>query len=76
LTLTAIGTTTPVLVQSSSARLRAQGIAPGETLMVGDRVDNDIAPARAQGWQTWRLGEGDGMSGGDWVQLAAALGLY
>ena len=23
--------------------------------MVGDRTDNDIEPARAQGWQTWKL---------------------
>ena len=63
----------PHVFRGLTARLRARGIAPGETLMVGDRVDNDIAPARAQGWQTWRLGEGDGASGGDWAQLAAAL---
>lgn len=56
-----------------TARLRARGIAPDEILMVGDRLDNDIAPAQAQGWRTWRLGEGDGRSGGDWAQLAAAL---
>ncbi len=56
-----------------TARLRARGIATNETWMVGDRPDNDIAPAQAQGWQTWRLGEGDGRSGGDWAQLAAAL---
>jgi FMN phosphatase YigB (HAD superfamily) len=23
--------------------------------MVGDRLDNDIEPARAFGWQTWQL---------------------
>jgi len=40
---------------------------------VGDRADNDIAPACAQGWQTWRLGEGDGVSGGDWARLAALV---
>lgn len=56
-----------------TARLRARGIAANETLMVGDRLDNDIAPAQAQGWQTWQMGEGDGRSGGDWAQLAAAL---
>jgi FMN phosphatase YigB (HAD superfamily) len=37
------------------ARLQARGIAPAETLMIGDRPDNDIAPAQAQGWQTWLL---------------------
>lgn len=63
----------PHVFRVLTARLRARGIAPDETLMVGDRADNDIAPARAQGWQTWRLGEGDGLSGGDWAQLAAAL---
>jgi FMN phosphatase YigB (HAD superfamily) len=36
-------------------RLRALGITPAQTLMVGDRLDNDIAPAQAQGWQTWLL---------------------
>ncbi len=38
-----------------SERLARRGIAPAETLMVGDRVDNDIAPAEAAGWKTWRL---------------------
>jgi FMN phosphatase YigB (HAD superfamily) len=37
------------------ARLQSRGIAPGETLMIGDRLDNDILPAQAQGWQTWQL---------------------
>lgn len=38
-----------------TARLEARGIRPAETLMVGDRLDNDIEPARAQGWRTWLL---------------------
>jgi FMN phosphatase YigB (HAD superfamily) len=38
-----------------TARLEARGIAPGETVMVGDRLDNDVEPARAFGWQTWLL---------------------
>ena len=65
----------PHVFRVLTARLRARGVAPGETLMVGDRTDNDIEPARAQGWQTWRLGEGDGRRGGDWGQLAAFLEL-
>ena len=65
----------PHVFRLLTARLLAQGIMPRETLMVGDRADNDIAPARAQGWQTWRLGQGDGLSGGDWAQLAVALGV-
>ena len=33
-------------------RLARRGIRPDETLVVGDRIDNDIEPARAQGFQT------------------------
>jgi FMN phosphatase YigB (HAD superfamily) len=36
-------------------RLEAHGISPMETLMVGDRLDNDVTPARLQGFQTWHL---------------------
>lgn len=51
--------------------LATRGISPAETLMVGDREDNDIHPARAAGWQTWLLTEtaGDGLSTGTWGQL-------
>lgn len=41
-----------------TARLEARGIAPAQALMVGDRSDNDIEPARAQGWQTFQVGTG------------------
>ena len=37
-------------------RLAALGIAPHETLMVGDSLENDIAPAAAAGWRTWHIG--------------------
>ncbi|MBI4625411.1 MAG: HAD family hydrolase [Verrucomicrobia bacterium] len=67
------GKPSPHVIRLLTARLRATDVAPHETLMVGDRVDNDLAPARAQGWRTWRLGAGDGRDGGDWAQLAAAL---
>jgi FMN phosphatase YigB (HAD superfamily) len=33
-------------------QLAALGIAPHETLMIGDSVENDIAPAKAAGWRT------------------------
>lgn len=33
----------------------ALGVAPAETVMVGDRVDNDVAPARTLGMRTVRL---------------------
>lgn len=46
----------PHVFRLLSARLRARGISPDETLMVGDRLDNDVAPARRAGWQAWHLG--------------------
>lgn len=45
----------PHVFRILSSRLANYGIRPGEALMVGDRVDNDIAPAKAQGWQTWHV---------------------
>jgi FMN phosphatase YigB (HAD superfamily) len=58
-----------------SEALAARGISPAQALMVGDRADNDIAPAAAAGWQTWLFTEeaGDGVAGGTWAQLAEAL---
>jgi HAD superfamily hydrolase (TIGR01549 family) len=46
-----------------------RGIAPREILMVGDREDNDIHPAREAGWQTWHLR--DARHG--WRELARML---
>jgi FMN phosphatase YigB (HAD superfamily) len=66
----------PHIFQIITARLEGRGIGPGETLMVGDRLDNDIQPARAHGWQTWQLApasQGDGMTSGEFRQLLAAL---
>jgi len=64
----------PHVFRLLTARLRARGIAAADTLMVGDRLDNDIAPARAQGWRTWRLSAmpADAESG-DWRALRALL---
>lgn len=45
----------PHVFRILTARLEARGISSAETLMVGDRLDNDIEPARAFGWQTWQL---------------------
>lgn len=60
----------PHVFRLLSARLRARGVRPEETLMVGDRSDNDIEPARAQGWRTWKLSSvPQGESGGDWDRL-------
>jgi FMN phosphatase YigB (HAD superfamily) len=62
----------PYFFQVLLARLAARGIAPGEALMVGDRADNDIAPARAAGLMTWHLqAQGDG----GWAELGSVLQL-
>jgi FMN phosphatase YigB (HAD superfamily) len=68
----------PHVFRLLGARLRGRGIGPEETLMVGDRLDNDIEPARAQGWQTWRLLPGPSANmadEGDWRQLAVRMAL-
>jgi FMN phosphatase YigB (HAD superfamily) len=45
----------PHVFQILAARLAARGIAGSETCMIGDRLDHDIEPARAQGWHTWHI---------------------
>jgi len=45
--------------------------------MIGDLLDNDIAPARVHGWQAWQLAPGkpaDAQTGGSWSDLRAWLG--
>lgn len=64
----------PHVFQLLSARLENRGIRPAETLAVGDRLDNDIEPARAFGWQTWHLSvRPASQPGGTWEQLGAWL---
>lgn len=60
----------PCVFQILTARLAALGISPRDTLMVGDRLDNDIEPAKAHGWQTWQLGPA---ADGDWAGLRETL---
>jgi putative hydrolase of the HAD superfamily len=63
----------PHVFQTLTARLAALGISPRDTLMVGDRLDNDIEPVRACGWQMWQLTASpaeDGRISGNWNQLA------
>jgi FMN phosphatase YigB (HAD superfamily) len=57
------------------SRLEARGISPAETLMVGDRLDNDIEPARAYGLQTWHLTSSPNSTpkSGNWAELAKQL---
>jgi FMN phosphatase YigB (HAD superfamily) len=54
-------------------QLNRMGISSGETLMVGDRLDNDILPAQALGWQTWHVGQGNTASSGGWAELMLKL---
>jgi FMN phosphatase YigB (HAD superfamily) len=61
----------PHVFRMLTARLRLRGVLPKETLMVGDRQDNDVLPARTQGWQTWQLASAPppNSPGGSWAQL-------
>jgi FMN phosphatase YigB (HAD superfamily) len=64
----------PHVFRLLTARLEARGISPTETLMVGDRLDNDIEPARAFGWQTWQLvSTMQNEASGNWRDLLAWL---
>lgn len=45
----------PHVFQMLRVRLEARHIAPNEAIVVGDRLDNDVTPARQQGFQTWHL---------------------
>jgi putative hydrolase of the HAD superfamily len=58
-----------------AARLRNSGITTRETLIVGDRLDNDLEPARAQGFQTWHLTVASSVwpTAGGWASLAKHL---
>ena len=67
----------PHVFRILTTRLQNRSICPAETLMIGDRLDNDIEPARAQGWQTWHLkptGSAPASDSGDFHALCAALG--
>ncbi len=58
------------------AQIQVCGILPAETLLVGDRLVNDVEPARLHGFQTWQLTTtppSDGQAGGDWSVLGMRL---
>ena len=64
----------PHVFQILRARLQNRGLRESETLIIGDREDNDILPARATGWRTWRFcNQRNGLDQGDWGSLASAL---
>lgn len=59
----------PLVFSTLTARLATLGIAPAETLMVGDRIDADITPARHAGWSAWLLQPTPGPLAGPWSAL-------
>ncbi len=65
----------PHVFQILSIRLQARGIPRDQILAVGDRLDNDVAPARSHGWQTWHLSiaPGESSGSGGWSDLLAAI---
>jgi len=65
----------PHVFQLLTTRLALRGISEGQTLMIGDRLDNDIEPARAHGWQTWQLSHSGNEGDGTFAELLRALGL-
>lgn len=60
----------PHVFRLLTARLRTLGIAPEEALMIGDRPDNDLEPARAHRWQTFHIHSTDAAC---WEQLCGRL---
>lgn len=66
----------PHVFRLLAARLHARGIPAAATLMIGDRLDNDIEPALTQGWQAWQLTmrpHRDRTAAGGWAELALHL---
>lgn len=56
----------PHVFRMVSAALALRGIDCSEVLVVGDREDNDIRPAAAQGFQTWHFAQ---TPEADWAAL-------
>jgi FMN phosphatase YigB (HAD superfamily) len=64
----------PHVFEILRARLRNRCLSISQALMIGDREDKDIAPARAAGWRTWLIsGDQSGVHQGSWHSLAQAL---
>jgi FMN phosphatase YigB (HAD superfamily) len=64
----------PYVFQTLRARLLNRRIASAETLMVGDREDNDLLPAEMVGWRTWQFSKcSEDANRGNWESLARFL---
>jgi FMN phosphatase YigB (HAD superfamily) len=64
----------PYVFQTLRARLQNRQIASSETLMVGDREDNDLGPAAMVGWRIWQFSHySENANRGNWESLAGFL---
>jgi FMN phosphatase YigB (HAD superfamily) len=64
----------PYVFEILRTRLQNRCLSESEALIVGDREDNDIVPARMAGWRTWLLqNDQNGKEQGNWRALAHAL---
>jgi len=63
----------PHVFQFLSARLELHGISSPQTIMVGDRFDNDIEPAQQFGWRTWQVTSASEAGNGTLAELKADL---
>jgi FMN phosphatase YigB (HAD superfamily) len=45
----------PHLFRLLTVRVLARGMEPSDVMMIGDREDNDLRPARAAGWDAFRI---------------------
>lgn len=61
----------PHVFRILAARLEARDISPQESVMVGDRLDNDILPAQSQGFSTWQFHTGGEAkaNAGNWTEF-------
>jgi FMN phosphatase YigB (HAD superfamily) len=64
----------PYVFQTLRARLLNLRIESSETLMVGDREDNDLWPAETVGWRIWQFSQSsENANRGNWKSLARFL---
>ena len=64
----------PYVFQTLRARLQNRRIASSETLMVGDREDNDLGPAKMVGWRIWQFSKSsENAHRGNWESLTRFL---
>jgi FMN phosphatase YigB (HAD superfamily) len=64
----------PHVFEILRARLKNRCLRESEALIIGDREDNDILPARAAGLRTWKFSDQrNGLDQGDWGSLGCAL---